>query len=229
MVRLHRGRGGAGGGGDRQGGLRRRPAPPASDGAGRLRLLLWHTAAAPLPSIPMPPRPPTRRPRAGWGDVNLLAPRAELRFIVCGVSSMIESSRLSFLGEALRALLALEVGGAPGRGGGRLGQGKRAVAPGGGAAGAAGAGVGWRVAGRPCPRLRERRGEVQVGGGGRCRSGGSQEAAGTKQVVPVLHWTTEMTHIVRPSWGALDPPPPPPLALFSAQPPRTPLLVSLTR
>lgn len=45
----------------------------------------------------------------GWMDVRLLAPRAELRVQVAGGSSMIDSGRLSYLGEALRALLVLEV------------------------------------------------------------------------------------------------------------------------
>lgn len=42
-------------------------------------------------------------------DVRLLAPRAELRLQVGGGSSMIDASRLSYLGEALRALLVIEV------------------------------------------------------------------------------------------------------------------------
>lgn len=42
-------------------------------------------------------------------DVRLLAPRAELRLQIAGGSSMIDSGRLSYLGEALRALLVLEV------------------------------------------------------------------------------------------------------------------------
>jgi hypothetical protein len=41
--------------------------------------------------------------------VRLLAPRAELRVQIAGGSSMIDSGRLSYLGEALRALLVLEV------------------------------------------------------------------------------------------------------------------------
>jgi hypothetical protein len=49
-------------------------------------------------------------------EVRLLAPRAELRLQVAGGSSMIDAARLSYLGEALRALLVLEVrrGGARG-------------------------------------------------------------------------------------------------------------------
>lgn len=43
-------------------------------------------------------------------DVRLLAPRAELRLQVGGGSSMIDAGRLSYLGEALRALLVIEVG-----------------------------------------------------------------------------------------------------------------------
>lgn len=49
---------------------------------------------------------------AGWMDVRLLAPRAELRLQIAGGSSMIDSGRLSYMGEALRALLVLEVRGA---------------------------------------------------------------------------------------------------------------------
>lgn len=45
---------------------------------------------------------------AGWSDLRLLAPRAELRLLLCGGSSLIDSHKLSFLGEALRALLIME-------------------------------------------------------------------------------------------------------------------------
>eukprot|EP00775_Hariotina_reticulata_P011312 gene11312-11462_t len=45
----------------------------------------------------------------GWMDVRLLAPRSELRMTVAGGSSMVDAGRLSYLGEALRALLVLEV------------------------------------------------------------------------------------------------------------------------
>lgn len=41
--------------------------------------------------------------------MRLLAPRAELRLQIAGGSSMIDSGRLSYMGEALRALLVLEV------------------------------------------------------------------------------------------------------------------------
>lgn len=44
----------------------------------------------------------------GWSDVRLLAPRAELRLQVAGGSSVVDTARLSYLGEALRALLVLE-------------------------------------------------------------------------------------------------------------------------
>jgi len=47
----------------------------------------------------------------GWADIRLLAPRAELRLLLTGNSSLIDSTRLSFLGEALRALLVLEMRG----------------------------------------------------------------------------------------------------------------------
>ncbi|DBB17102.1 TPA: hypothetical protein ACH3X3_014184 [Trebouxia sp. C0006] len=44
-----------------------------------------------------------------WDSVRLLAPHAELRLLACGQASLIAPHRLSFLGEALRALLVLEV------------------------------------------------------------------------------------------------------------------------
>eukprot|EP00879_Flechtneria_rotunda_P012691 GHRR01013252.1.p1 GENE.GHRR01013252.1~~GHRR01013252.1.p1 ORF type:complete len:386 (+),score=138.11 GHRR01013252.1:137-1294(+) len=44
----------------------------------------------------------------GWMDVRLLAPRAELRLQVAGGSSIVDAGRLSYLGEAVRALLVLE-------------------------------------------------------------------------------------------------------------------------
>ncbi len=43
--------------------------------------------------------------------MRLLAPRAELRLLLCGGSSLVDSTRLSFLGEALRALLVMEARG----------------------------------------------------------------------------------------------------------------------
>lgn len=48
------------------------------------------------------------QPVAGWSDLRLLAPRAELRLLLCGGSSLIDSHKLSFLGEALRAMLIME-------------------------------------------------------------------------------------------------------------------------
>ena len=48
---------------------------------------------------------------AGWADIRLLAPRAELRLLLTGNESLIDGSKLSFLGEALRALLVLEMRG----------------------------------------------------------------------------------------------------------------------
>lgn len=45
----------------------------------------------------------------GWADVRLLAPRAELPLRLCGGQPLIDSHRLSFLGEALRALLVMEL------------------------------------------------------------------------------------------------------------------------
>jgi len=47
----------------------------------------------------------------GWADIRLLAPRAELRLLLTGNSTLIDSSKLSFLGEAVRALLVLEMRG----------------------------------------------------------------------------------------------------------------------
>lgn len=44
----------------------------------------------------------------GWADIRLLAPRAELRLLLTGGSALIDGSKLSFLGEALRALLVME-------------------------------------------------------------------------------------------------------------------------
>lgn len=46
---------------------------------------------------------------AGWEDVRLLAPKAELKLLVCGGASAIDAARLSYLGEALRALLLMEM------------------------------------------------------------------------------------------------------------------------
>ena len=54
------------------------------------------------PSVAFIPHP------AGWSDLRLLAPRAELRLLLTGGSSLVDSHRLSFLGEALRALLVME-------------------------------------------------------------------------------------------------------------------------
>eukprot|EP00983_Pelagomonas_calceolata_P046317 1140104-Pelagomonas_calceolata.AAC.6 len=48
---------------------------------------------------------------SGWADIRLLAPRAELRLLLTGNSTLIDSSKLSFLGEAVRALLVLEMRG----------------------------------------------------------------------------------------------------------------------
>jgi hypothetical protein len=68
-------------------------------------------------------------------DVRLLAPRAELRLTVAGGSSMVDAGRLSYLGEALRAVLVLEVGGGQGSrcwrwgGQGSRGEGQQADQP----------------------------------------------------------------------------------------------------
>lgn len=43
--------------------------------------------------------------------MRLLAPRAELRLLLTGGSGLVDSTRLSFLGEALRALLVMEARG----------------------------------------------------------------------------------------------------------------------
>ncbi|GMH36559.1 hypothetical protein BSKO_04427 [Bryopsis sp. KO-2023] len=45
----------------------------------------------------------------GWEDVRLLAPKAELKLLVCGGATAIDAARLSYLGEALRALLLMEM------------------------------------------------------------------------------------------------------------------------
>ncbi|CAD7704105.1 unnamed protein product [Ostreobium quekettii] len=45
----------------------------------------------------------------GWEDVRLLAPKAELKLLVCGSTAAIDAKRLSYLGEALRALLLMEM------------------------------------------------------------------------------------------------------------------------
>ncbi|KAJ9508288.1 hypothetical protein QJQ45_011794 [Haematococcus lacustris] len=47
----------------------------------------------------------------GWADIRLLAPRAELRLLLTGNSCLIDGQKLSYLGEALRALLVLEMRG----------------------------------------------------------------------------------------------------------------------
>jgi len=49
----------------------------------------------------------------GWRNLWLMAPRSELFFSLCGGPGLLEVSRLSDLGEALRALLVLEVSGQP--------------------------------------------------------------------------------------------------------------------
>jgi hypothetical protein len=48
---------------------------------------------------------------AGWADIRLLAPRAELRLLLTGSAALIDGQKLSYLGEALRALLVLEMRG----------------------------------------------------------------------------------------------------------------------
>ncbi len=48
---------------------------------------------------------------AGWSDIRLLAPRAELRLLLTGRSDLLDKDRLSYLGEALRAALVLEMRG----------------------------------------------------------------------------------------------------------------------
>ncbi|KAK9814581.1 hypothetical protein WJX72_008178 [[Myrmecia] bisecta] len=45
----------------------------------------------------------------GWAAVRLLAPHAELRLLACGQSLLIDAHRLSFLGQALRAMLVMEL------------------------------------------------------------------------------------------------------------------------
>lgn len=82
---------------------------PADDPGG-VSLALPDNASVPLPQLPGLDL--TRGVAAaveGWMDVRLLAPRAELRLQIGGGSSMVDAGRLSYLGEALRALLVLEV------------------------------------------------------------------------------------------------------------------------
>ncbi|GIL72466.1 hypothetical protein Vretimale_4182 [Volvox reticuliferus] len=70
------------------------------------------SSSIPTFSIPGQQLDPLRLPSyPGWSDVRLLAPRAELRLLLVGPSALIDSTRLSFLGEALRALLVMEVRG----------------------------------------------------------------------------------------------------------------------
>lgn len=45
----------------------------------------------------------------GWEKVLLLAPKAEVWLLICGGPPTIDAIRLSFLGEALRALLLTEM------------------------------------------------------------------------------------------------------------------------
>ncbi|KAK9800299.1 hypothetical protein WJX73_007633 [Symbiochloris irregularis] len=45
----------------------------------------------------------------GWDSVRLLAPHAELKLLACSQPTLIDAYRLSFLGEALRAVLVLEM------------------------------------------------------------------------------------------------------------------------
>lgn len=47
-------------------------------------------------------------PGTGWSELRLLAPRAEVRLLLAGGSSLVDAGRLSYLGEALRAALVLQ-------------------------------------------------------------------------------------------------------------------------
>ncbi|KAG2446125.1 hypothetical protein HXX76_000723 [Chlamydomonas incerta] len=89
------------------------PALPAFVGAARPAL----PDSASIPPLTVPPGlqqqlDPNNLPAfPGWTDVRLLAPRAELRLLLTGGSGLVDSTRLSFLGEALRALLVMEARG----------------------------------------------------------------------------------------------------------------------
>ncbi|KAF6260727.1 hypothetical protein COO60DRAFT_1505165 [Scenedesmus sp. NREL 46B-D3] len=82
---------------------------PADDPDG-VTLALPDNSSVPLPQLPgLDLSRGVAAAVEGWMDVRLLAPRAELRVQVGGGSSMVDAGRLSYLGEALRALLVLEV------------------------------------------------------------------------------------------------------------------------
>eukprot|EP00882_Tetradesmus_deserticola_P006882 GHRQ01007249.1.p1 GENE.GHRQ01007249.1~~GHRQ01007249.1.p1 ORF type:complete len:423 (+),score=169.00 GHRQ01007249.1:147-1415(+) len=82
---------------------------PRDDPEG-VTLALPDNASVPLPQLPgLDLSRGVAAAVEGWMDVRLLAPRAELRVQVGGGSSMVDAGRLSYLGEALRALLVLEV------------------------------------------------------------------------------------------------------------------------
>lgn len=88
-------------------GTYRAPALPALVSATKPRLPDSSSISMPsVPGVDLPAGGLSSFP--GWSDVRLLAPRAELRMLICGGSSLIDPARLSFLGEALRALLVLE-------------------------------------------------------------------------------------------------------------------------
>lgn len=61
--------------------------------------------------LPQASAPGLLAQHAGWADIRLLAPRAELRLLLTGNASLIDSAKLSFLGEAVRAMLVLEMRG----------------------------------------------------------------------------------------------------------------------
>ena len=52
--------------------------------------------------------PSSHHTGTGWADLRLLAPRAEVRLLLCGGTSLIDGHKLCYLGEAVRAMLVLE-------------------------------------------------------------------------------------------------------------------------
>ncbi|KAG1655243.1 hypothetical protein FOA52_007975 [Chlamydomonas sp. UWO 241] len=64
-----------------------------------------------IPPLDLPGSDPTQSISSlvpGWSDLRLLAPRAEVRLLLTGNASLVDSHKLTFLGEALRALLIME-------------------------------------------------------------------------------------------------------------------------
>ncbi|KAG2498011.1 hypothetical protein HYH03_004269 [Edaphochlamys debaryana] len=105
------GPGGPGAGPDANGGPTY-PPPPLPAFVSSVRPALPDSSSIPQLSVPGLAVEQSQLPSfPGWTDVRLLAPRAELRLLLCGGSGLIDSVRLSFLGEALRGLLVMEARG----------------------------------------------------------------------------------------------------------------------